>query len=194
MLVPPERKRTYRQCQIKTHSMSIFCVCFIIGPEFLNIILFCLSLLLTKECRSSIFPFSFSMILCMAQNADSSQRAWDCAFSSEMGLLDICHSRVRDIWVRSTVFWIPFLPFSWFPSSFCWRTSSRYLLNKGAKEADFLKTCMSENVFILTCLLTVWLAMEFWVHKFSVRSVKILLHCHFNVVKKSAVSLFLMPF
>lgn len=155
--------------------MSIFFCCFMIGCEFLDMFLFCFLLCCLQDLCSPCSQASRCLndriygIECIFFL--ESQRL--CALI-EMGLLDKtlplewdilpvkCHSEVTHPGWGSS-FSKLLLLLSWFSPLFCWRTSSRCFLSKGAKEVDFLKTFMSENVFILAWPLTVWLALESWI-------------------------------
>lgn len=60
-------------------------------------------------------------------------------------------------WIRFTMLWIPYLPFSWLTTLFCWRTPSSSFLRKYIWEVNFLSSCIYTNIFIplshLMCIL-----------------------------------------
>lgn len=137
------------------HPASNFC-CFVIGPEFLDIFLFS-------------FPFCWLTNICppcphMFQLLHEWYYLWHrmhilprepgtALWEGGKGLPGNCHSRVRHPGWAPLFAGLHFFLFLIF-LPFRWRTS-RYFLSKGAKEVDFLGSCLSEKVFILTLLLTV---------------------------------------
>lgn len=54
-------------------------------------------------------------------------------------------------WIRSTVLWIPNLPFSWLMPLFCWRTSSSSFPRKYIWEVDFLSSYISKKKILFHC-------------------------------------------
>lgn len=51
-------------------------------------------------------------------------------------------------WIRSIVLWIPCFPFPWLAPLICCRTSPSSFLRKYISEANFLRSCVSKNIFV----------------------------------------------
>lgn len=150
-----EGNYTHHQCQIGSllTSRKYFLFCNWTWISWHIFVFF--SFLLTKEHMSSMSsyvpasPWYYLWHRMHILPREPGTALWE----GGKGLPGNCHSRVRHPGWAPLFAGLHFFLFLIF-LPFRWRTS-RYFLSKGAKEVDFLGSCLSEKVFILTLLLTV---------------------------------------